>query len=43
MVFSYLHYYGLPRFTFDDRAQRDKRGSNDEKFQKSTDMNNDGY
>ena len=27
---------GLPRFTFDDRAQRDKRSFNDEKFQKST-------
>ena len=27
---------GLPQFTLDDRAQRDKRSSNDEKFQKST-------
>ena len=27
---------GLPRFTLDGRAQRDKKSSNDEKYQKST-------
>ena len=27
---------GLPRFTLDDRAQGDKKSSNEKKFQKST-------